>query len=234
MGDKHLAIIQSNYIPWKGYFDIIGLVDEFILYDDMQYTRRDWRNRNKIKTPRGLQWITIPVQVKGKYFQAIRETQVSSSSWADEHWKSLYHNYGKAPYFEQYTPLFEDLYRRAAAETHLSQINYLFIKAICDLLGIDTRITWSMDYEIPDGKTERLIGLCQQTGTNSYLSGPSARGYIDEQLFADAGIDLVFMDYSGYPEYEQFYPPFEHGVTILDLIFHTGPDAPRYMKSLSK
>jgi hypothetical protein len=234
MGDKHLAIIQSNYIPWKGYFDIIGLVDEFILYDDMQYTRRDWRNRNKIKTPRGLQWITIPVQVKGKYLQAIRETQVSSSNWADKHWKSLHHNYGKAPYFEQYTPLFEDLYRRAAAETHLSQINYLFITAICDLLGIDTRITWSMDYEIPDGKTERLIGLCQQVGATSYLSGPSARGYIDEQLFVDAGIDLVFMDYSGYPEYEQFYPPFEHGVTILDLIFHTGPDAPRYMKSLSK
>jgi hypothetical protein len=234
MGEKHLAIIQSNYIPWKGYFDILGLVDEFILYDDMQYTRRDWRNRNKIKTPRGLQWITIPVQVKGKYFQTIRETQVTSSAWADEHWKSLHHNYGKAPYFEQYAPLFDDLYRQAAAEPYLSQINYLFITAICDLLGIDTRITWSMDYEIPEGKTERLIGLCQQVEATSYLSGPSARGYIDEQLFVDAGIDLVFMDYSDYPEYEQFYPPFEHGVTILDLIFHTGPDAPRYMKSLSK
>ena len=99
LGMKKVAIVQSNYIPWKGYFDMIASVDEFILYDDMQFTRRDWRNRNLIKTPTGLQWLTIPVKVKGKFEQKIRETEIEGHDWAKTHWQSLVHNYGKAKHF---------------------------------------------------------------------------------------------------------------------------------------
>jgi hypothetical protein len=228
---KKVAVIQSNYIPWKGYFDIINMVDEFILFDEAQYTRRDWRNRNKIKTPTGAAWLTIPVNVKGKFEQRISETEIHDKHWAQDHWKTLQHNYAKAPYFREYQAFFEDLYQQAAEETFLSQVNYLFLNAICDLLGIHTHLSWSSDYELVDGKTDRLIGLCQQVGGVEYLSGPSAKGYLDESLFHRVNMRAAWMDYNGYPEYHQLYPPFDHAVSILDLIFNEGPNAPKFMKS---
>lgn len=108
--NKRIAILQSNYIPWKGYFDMIAAVDEFILYDDMQYTRRDWRNRNQIKTPQGVQWLTVPVRVKGKYDQTIRETEIDGIDWAGTHWKIIAQNYRRAPRFEEVAAVFEPLY----------------------------------------------------------------------------------------------------------------------------
>lgn len=228
--EKKVAILQSNYIPWKGYFDLLNLVDEFILYDDMQYTRRDWRNRNLIKSPNGPQWLTIPVQVKGKYFQKIRETSVSDTSWSGDHWRSIAHSYSRARHFGDYKAWAEELYL-GNEETLLSRVNHRFLTAVCRALGITTKISWSMDYELVEGKTERLVGLCLQAGATEYISGPAARGYIEEEQFRSAGVALRYMDYSGYPEYEQLFPPFEHGVSILDLIFNEGPDATRYMKS---
>lgn len=228
--DKKIAILQSNYIPWKGYFDLINMVDEFILFDDMQYTRRDWRNRNKIKTPNGLVWLTIPVEVKGKYHQTIKDTVISDPQWNYNHWKTIVHNYRKAPYFNEYHEYFEDLYNNAL-EYQLSNINYRFIGAICQLLDIRTKITWSMDYHIVDGKTERLISLCQQVGATEYVSGPAAKSYIDEKLFNQNNIKLVWMEYDNYPEYHQLYPPFDHSVSIIDLILNEGPNYKYYMKS---
>ena len=225
-----MAILQSNYIPWKGYFDLINLVDEFILFDDMQYTRRDWRNRNQIKTRAGLQWLTIPVVVKGNFFQKIKDTRVSDQGWAKRHWDSITHNYSKATHFAFYRELFESLYL-GSQESFLSQINYAFVTAICKILGINTQISWSYDYTSVEGKTERLVSICKQAGATTYISGPAARDYIDETLFNAEGISLEYMDYSSYPEYRQLFPPFEHRVSVIDLIFNEGPDAPRYMKS---
>jgi hypothetical protein len=227
---KTLAIVQSNYIPWKGYFDLINLVDEFILFDDAQYTRRDWRNRNKIKTPDGPMWLTIPVEVKGKYLQKIRETVIVEPEWNRKHWKTIVHNYSRARHFPMYAELFEDLYL-GSKEKLLSQINYRFLSAICEILGIKTKLSWSMDYRLLEGKTERLIDLCKQTGSGEYISGPAAKGYIDEELFEAEGIALRYMDYSGYPQYRQLFPPFDHHVSIIDLIFNEGSDAPEFMKS---
>ena len=227
---KKIAIVQSNYIPWKGYFDLMNLVDEFILFDDMQYTKRDWRNRNKIKTPDGLMWLTIPVKVKGRYYQKIKETAISDPQWDEKHWRSIVCNHSKAKYFTEYRELFEDLYL-GCNETLLSRINYRFLTAICEILGIDTKLSWSMDYRLIEGKTERLVDLCKQAGATEYLSGPTAKGYIDEELFSEEGITLRYMDYSGYSEYNQLYPPFDHHVSIIDLIFNEGPDAPKYMRS---
>ena len=227
---KRVAIVQSNYIPWKGYFDLVNSVDEFILYDDMQFTRRDWRNRNLIKTPRGLEWLTIPVATKGRYLQKICDTALSDPGWGRAHWATLSHNYAKSPFFAQYREVLEPLYHEAAPR--LSETNFRFISAICGILGITTRISWSMDYRpLKEGKTERLVDLCLQAGATHYLSGPAARDYIDPAAFAAAGIALSYFDYSGYPEYPQQWGRFEHGVTVLDLLFNTGPQARQFMRS---
>lgn len=228
---KKIAILQSNYIPWKGYFDIIGLVDEFILYDDMQYTRRDWRNRNMIKTANGPQWLSIPVETKGKFYQKINETKVSDRKWAQDHWKAIRFAYAKAPFFKEYEPWLSDLYGRAGQMEYLSHINHLFLTEICSRLGIETKITWSSDYTLVDGKTERLAGLVASAGGDYYLSGPAAKDYIVDEVFGRAGIELAYMDYDGYPEYPQLHGEFTHNVSILDLLLMTGPDAPSYMKS---
>ena len=230
MKGKKVAIVQSNYIPWKGYFDLINLVDEFILFDDMQYTKRDWRNRNRIKTANGVQWLTIPVEVKGKYFQKIKDTVVSNAAWNREHWNSIVHSYSRVRYFGKYKEMFEELYL-GCTEKYLSRINHRFLVAICKLLSIETKITRSMDYRLAEGKTERLVDLCKQAGADEYISGPAAKGYIDEDMFEKEGISLSYMDYSGYPEYAQLFPLFEHAVSIIDLIFNEGPDAPEFMKS---
>lgn len=226
---KRVAILQSNYIPWKGYFDIINSVDEFIVYDDMQYTRRDWRNRNKIKTPQGSIWLTIPVEVKGKYYQKINETLISEKDWNIKHWKTISFNYAKAPFFAEYRNFFEELFM-GCTDKSLSKINYRFISGIASLLNIKTKISWSMDYRIIDSKTERLVDICLQAGATEYISGPSAKGYIVDEMFDAAGIKLSYMNYDSYPEYKQIYPPFDHFVSIIDLIFNVGPNFAEYMK----
>lgn len=226
---KKIAILQSNYIPWKGYFDLIGAVDEFIIYDDMQYTRRDWRNRNQIKTPQGLQWLTVPVIVKGKYHQKIRETEISNTEWASLHWKTLAQNYRRAAHFEEIASWLEPIYSEENF-THLSQLNRRLIEEICRYLGIKTAITNSWDYRVDEGKTERLASLCGQASGTEYISGPAAKDYIDEKIFFDKGIKLTWFDYAGYPEYPQLWGDFSHGVTILDLLFNCGGNSHRYMR----
>ena len=226
---KKIAILQSNYIPWKGYFDMIAAVDEFILYDDMQFTRRDWRNRNQIKTPQGAQWLTVPVKVKGKYHQTIRETEIEGAQWARDHWKALSQNYRRAACFKEIADWLEPLYL-AEPPTHLSQVNRRFIEAICEYLGIRTTISNSWDYPLSDGKSERLADLCASACGGEYISGPAARDYIDEAVFAQRGIKLTWFDYAGYPEYPQLWGEFIHGVTILDLLFNCGKDAHRYVR----
>ena len=233
MRPKKAAIIQPNYIPWKGYFDIINMVDEFILFDDVQYTQRDWRNRNVIKTPQGLQWLTIPVQVKGKYFQKIKETMVSEKNWGKKHWNAIAHNYAGAKHFKDYRTVFEELYRDTSRE-YLCEIDYAFLTAVNEILGITTKISWSSSYETVEGQNERLISLCKRVGAAEYISGPAARDYMDEELFANENIRITWFDYSGYPEYTQLYPPFEHRVSIIDLIFNEGPRATEYMKTFGR
>lgn len=234
MGQRSVAIVQSNYIPWKGYFDLIARVDEFVLYDDVQYTRRDWRNRNRVKTPHGVQWLTVPVEVKGRYLQLIRDTVVSDRAWASEHWRTLQHCYARAPHLSAYRAQFEALYAKAGELTLLSDVNRLFLSAICEMLGIRTAITSSADYGVEvEDPTERLVEICRRAGATEYVSGPAAKAYMDEAIFDRAGVALHYMSYDGYPEYPQLHPPFEHAVSVVDLLFNTGARAPAYMKHVA-
>jgi hypothetical protein len=226
---RRVAIVQSNYIPWRGYFDMIAAVDEFILYDDMQYTRRDWRNRNLIKTPQGVQWLTVPVRVKGKYSQTIRETELDGESWALDHWKALVQNYKRAPHFGEVAAWLEPIYLTEKFG-RLCELNRRLIEAVCAYVGITTRISNSWDYTLPEGKTERLASLCAQAGGGEYISGPAARDYVDEKVFSEQGIKLTWFDYAGYQDYSQLWGDFVPGVTILDLLFNCGKDSRRYMR----
>lgn len=226
---KKIAILQSNYIPWKGYFDLINSVDEFVLYDTAQYTKNDWRNRNKVKTANGLAWLTIPVKKNG-LGQSIAQTVVSSEGWQKKHWLTISQNYSKSTFFKQYKQLFEEFYL-GSNESSLSQINFQLIRIVNNILGIETKLRWSDEFELKNGQTERLLSICEQAEADVYLSGPAAKDYFDEDLAIRKGIKVEWMDYSGYPEYQQLYQPFEHGVTILDLIFNNGPNATKYMKS---
>nr|CAD6436787.1 WbqC-like protein [Rhizobium sp. Q54] len=230
---KRVAILQSNYIPWKGYFDLIAAVDEFVLYDDMQYTRRDWRNRNQIKTPQGVSWLTVPVKVKGKYHQTVRETEIDGQAWAAAHWKAIVLNYRKAPCFNEIASLIEPVYQRND-HLFLSQLNRDLLEVICGYLGITTRITNSWDYYLVGGKSERLAELCLQAGGAEYISGPAAKEYIDENTFKERGLKLSWFDYRGYPEYPQLWGDFVHAVTVLDLLFNCGKDSPRFMRFVAR
>jgi len=224
---KTVVILQSNYIPWKGYFDLLHEADEFILYDDRQYTRQDWRNRNQVKTPAGAQWLTIPVI--GNFGQRIDETAIADRRWASSHWSRIAFLYSKAPHFKTYADHFEQMYQRAAEMPLLSQVNRLFIEDICKLLGIYTPMRWSTEFPRKEGKTEALVALCREVQADRYVSGPAAREYLDMALFEKAAIALSFRDYSGYPEYSQQHPPFTHGVTVIDLLFNVGQFAPWYI-----
>lgn len=227
-----VAILQSNYIPWKGYFDLINSVDEFIIYDEMQYTKNDWRNRNKIKTQAGLKWLTIPVR-QYSLGQRIDETLIADSSWNAKHWMTIRQFYSKAKWFGLYKEIFEELFL-STTSSNLSEVNIKFIRSVCEILNIKTKISSSQSYRYQGDRNERLVSLVKAAGATKYLSGPAAKDYLDIALFEKENVEVQWMDYSGYLEYDQLFPPFEHGVSILDLVFNTGPDYKKYMKSFSE
>ena len=226
-----VVILQPSYIPWRGYFDQIFRADLFIFYDDVQYDKRGWRNRNQIKTPRGKQWLTIPVHSRGAQTESIPINQIQvvwENPWSQNHLKAIQHSYSKAPHFGHYLPLLEKIYGRR--DEFLADFTIGFTVALAHELG-NTHTSFMRSSEIAgiDGqKTDRLIQILQAVGATHYISGPSARGYIEKEKFDLAGITLEYMEYN-YPEYLQLYPPFDPFVSILDLLFMTGPEAHNYI-----
>lgn len=224
---KKVGIIQSNYIPWKGYFDIIHDVDLFIFYDDVQYTKNDWRNRNRIKCPDGTLWLTIPTGTELN--RLICEVAIDDTRWARKHFRTLKQYYGKSPHFRLYEEWLEYVYMDRRWNI-LSELNQYIIEYIShELLGLKTEFADSRDYRPQGRKQDRVMDLLSKAGANLYMSGPAAKDYMDENKFRQSGILLKYKNYAGYPEYPQFHPPFEHGVTIFDLLFNCGPEAPYYI-----
>jgi hypothetical protein len=229
---KKVAILQSNYIPWKGYFDLINMVDLFIFHDDLQYTKGDWRNRNLIKTPKGTQWLTIPCGTNEH--RLIHEVELNDSSWQSNHWSLIKTNYQHAEYFKTHQSFFEELYLGIKWRS-LSEMNQAVIKRIArELLGISTEFEDSRKYSLTQHKAERVKELLLKCGADEYISGPAAQKYLSAEFLAEAGVQLTWMNYDGYPEYPQLYPPFTHQVSIVDLLFNTGKQAMNFMKSFIK
>jgi len=224
------VILQPSYIPWRGYFHQIAKADVFVFYDDVQFDKRGWRNRNQIKTPSGKQWLTIPVYSKGAQTEHIPINQIKivwDSTWNKDHWKAIQMAYSKAPYYETYAPMLEGLYYQHPE--YLADFTIETTIALARALGINqTKFLRSSELNTHGQKTDHLIQVLLAVGASHYISGPSAQDYIENDKFEQAGITLEYMVYN-YPEYAQFYPPFEAQVSILDLLFMTGPDALKYI-----
>ncbi len=222
---KTVAILQSNYIPWKGYFDLIHEVDLFVFHDDLQYTHSDWRNRNLIMTAQGPKWLTIPAGRSEK--RLICEVEIKDQGWKGKHRRLIEQSYRGAPHFEEHRGLLDFLYDNEIS--NLSEYNQRAIRHVAELLGIDTELGDSRTIGAEGRKTQRLISMLRRVGATRYISGPAGKDYIDEEMFVDAGIELVFKEYPRYPEYRQQFAPFAHRVTVLDLIFNLGDRAPAHI-----
>jgi len=220
---RRIAISQSNYIPWRGYFDLIDRVDEFVVLDDVQYTRQDWRNRNRIKTSNGAVWISVAIQ--SRFGQRIDETVVSDRSWAEKHWSKIQQAYRGADCYQEREAALGAAYERAGTHERLTDINRELMDFMLDTLGITTPLRRSEELAVRDDPSERLIAICHELQAEVYLSGPAARAYLDEDRFARAGVEIEWMDYSGYRPYEQLHGPFEPAVSAIDLLLNVGSEA---------
>lgn len=223
MGKKKVAILQPNYIPWKGVFDLIDRVDTFVFYDDVQFTKKDWRNRNRIKTANGPIWLTVPVLTSGRKAQLISETLIDpNSKWQEKHHKSISNAYAKAPFFSEYEFLLHEIYRQRRWE-NIADLNVFVTKLVAKVL--DIKVEWLLASELrkTGGKNgEKAISIAREIGADHFINGLASKRFIDERLFDQAGIQLEFMDYQ-YPEYPQLHGDFIHEVSILDVIFNCGP-----------
>lgn len=232
--NNKVIITQSNYIPWKGYIDSFISADNVMLFDDMQYTKRDWRNRNLIVTQQGLKWLSIPVKVKGRFEQTIYNVEVTNNEWSEKHWNILYQNYKKAPFFSQLENQILQWYEKAQKMIFLNEINTHFLDRILEILSVKKTLLQSKDFNFCEGKSERLVDLCLQLNATHYLSGPKAKNYLDTNLFEKNNIQVIFSDYSSYKSYNQLQENFDHGVSILDLFFNLGVEGTKkHLKSIN-
>lgn len=226
------VILQPSYIPWRGYFDQIARADIFVFYDCVQYDRRGWRNRNQIKTPTGNQWLTIPVLSKGSRAEgiSIKDVRINwDRRWNNSHWETLRRAYSKAPFFDRYSELLQGFFAQSP-ETLADFTCSLTIALAAELSINNTSFVRSSDLPALGTKTDRLLSILKHLGATHYISGPSAKGYLDEEALREAGISLEYMNYH-YSEYPQLHPPYEPNVSILDLLFMTGADAPNYLNA---
>ena len=225
----NVVILQPSYIPWRGYFDQIRRADLFIFYDDVQYDKHGWRNRNQIKTAQGKQWLTIPVHSAGvTQGIPIKDVKIDQGKpWAKNHLKALKISYSKAPCFKKYLPLLESFYGRL--DEFIADFTIETTIALTRELGNHhTRFMRSSELEGIDGqKTDRLVQILKRVGATHYVSGPSAQDYIEAEKFAAANISLEYMQYD-YPEYPQLYPPYDPFVSVLDLLVMLGSEAGQY------
>ncbi len=225
-----LAILQSNYIPWKGYFDIMNLADEFIVYDSAQYTKNDWRNRNLLRSKSGTSWLTIPVATAGRSDQRINEAVISDPRWARKHWATVDQLLRGYEHFDLYKEAWREWYDKSAGMALLHEVNMIFLQGLAAQLGLQTRFRDDREFVIAaNSPTGRLVDLCRQVGAESYVTGPSALSYLELERFHAAGIRVDVVRYDSYPKYSQQALPFDHRVSVLDLLASEGPAARRHL-----
>lgn len=223
-----IGILQPGYLPWLGFFNQLRQVDCFVLYDDVQYTKNDWRNRNRIKTPNGVQWLTVPVLTSGKPRQLIKDTRIDNSTdWAKAHLKSIKQNYSKARYFTKYFDELEWVY--SEKQDWLLELDALLIAVLREMLNIQVPLRFSSELGLdPDADREwRLINICTKLGADVFLEGNAGRSYLEGEntkLFLDNGIKIEYQDYH-HPVYSQLYGDFVPYLSVLDLLMNEGPNS---------
>lgn len=233
---RTIVISQTNYLPWRGWFDMVRQADALILLDSVQYTRDDWRNRNRIKTAKGRAWLKVPVDIKGRFHErlAVDEVRVENHDWVGQHLHAITLAYSAAPHFDDVFPWLETRLRAVEEEPLLTRVNAALTQSLCEWLGIHTRIVRDSDLLARDAlpgmiASERVAALTEAMGGTRYLSGPAAKAYLNPEPFARRGIEVAWMDYGGYREYPQLWGDFEPAVSVIDLMLNMGQDAPRYL-----
>ena len=225
------VILQSNYIPWKGYFDLLNSADVFVVYDSVQFTKNDWRNRNKLISPVGPVWLTIPVETSGAFGQTIREVRIADHRWARKHWSTISQTLAKTAHFSAVKDEWRGWYDAVANFELLHEVNVHLLSRIALQLGIKTKIVDVAELTLSTSdRIERLVEICSLVGADTYLTGPAGLSYINPKTFADEGIALEVMRYDGYPTHAQRSTDFVHGVSILDLIANTGDAARTHLR----
>lgn len=218
-----IAVLQPSFIPWLGYFDQIARTDAFVFLDDVQYTRRDWRNRNRIRTPSGWMWLTIPVISRGRFNQSLLETRIDNSvDWRGKHLRALQHNYSRAPFFDEVFPTLEAVYKSEA--TLLVDFCLATMTVVNQMLDIDTLTCRSSELATEGLKGDKILSLCKILKADCYLTGDLARDYLDANEFEQKGIALNYQNYV-HPEYRQIHPGFQSHMSIVDLLFNEGPQS---------
>ena len=216
-----VGILQPGYLPWLGFFEQMHRSDIFVIYDDVQYDKHSWRNRNKIKTPNGAQWITVPVLIKFNEHTLVNEVKINNDvNWRKKHLFSIRQNYSKAPYYHHYSYIFEEAYEREWE--YLIDLDIHFISKLAEVIGIDTgKITRSSTLGVIGDRIERLIKICKKFNADTFYEGASGKNYIEEEAFSKEGIRVVFQDYR-YPIYDQLYGDFIPYLSGIDLLLNQG------------
>jgi hypothetical protein len=217
---NRLVVLQPSYLPWIGYFEQMERADQFIFLDDVQYTRRDWRNRNKIRTNEGWAWLTVPVQQKNHYTQLLKETRIdNSTNWNKKHCSAIRFNYSKAPFFESYYPYFDSIYQKQWE--FLVDLCYEIIGYLKEALNINTQTFRSSDFLVEGSKSNRILSLCQKMRATHYLTGNLAHNYLSGVNFSKKGVELEYQEYD-HPSYSQQYSGFVPNMSLIDLLFNAG------------
>jgi hypothetical protein len=221
-----VAVLQSNYIPWKGYFDLMAMSDLFVVYDSVQYTKNDWRNRNLVLTAAGPVWLTIPIATAGLPDQPINAATVNDPRWARKHWATISQSLRRRPYFAEFAEEWERCYERCAHHELLHDINVDFINTLARQLAITAPIVDDRAYDLgADTPSGKLVQICQQVGADRYVTGSAGLNYLEVERFHRKGIAIDVIEYDHYPTYSQSSEPFMHGVSVLDLLASVGDAA---------
>ncbi|KAF0235159.1 MAG: hypothetical protein FD177_318 [Desulfovibrionaceae bacterium] len=225
--EKTVGILQPSYLPWLGYLEQIAKSDVFVLYDDVQYDKGGWRNRNRIKTFSGAHWLTVPVLLKGEKFPLVRDVRINEAlPWAKNHLKTLTQYYSKAPYFRQYFPGLEEVLMKPWSS--LSELDCAVILWLCSCFGIDTPLFWSSDLGIAGDRIDRLIGIVRHFGGTIFYEGAAGQDYIPVDRFEGQRVRVVFQDYT-HPIYPQLHGTFVSHLSAVDLLFNCGPASRRIL-----
>jgi len=227
---NRVVVLQPSYLPWIGYFEQIARADQFVFLDDVQFTRRDWRNRNKIRTREGWAWLTVPIEQKNRYTQMLKETRIdNSTNWNKKHCESIRLNYSRAPFFEMYYPYFDSVYRKRWE--FLLDLCYETTGYLKETLNITTPTSKSSNILTQGAKADLILNLCQQMGATHYLTGVLAKDYLSEKDFFRQGINLEYQKYD-HPKYSQRYPGFVPYLSSIDLLFNVGDQCRFVMMNL--
>ena len=227
-----IAIMQPTYLPWIGYFDLMDQVDLFVMFDNVQFAKRSWQQRNRIKTPKGLEWLTVPVFVRGRFNQTIQEVAISEPDFWKSHMRAIELNYRRSQYFNNYFPILFSIFEAGHPWCYLVDLNIKLIEWLSECLCIQTRCVRASALGVEGKRSELLASIAEKLGATEYLSSIGSFPYLiqESQEFFNRGIKIFFHNYM-HPTYRQLFPPFVAYASAVDIVFNEGPKAIEIIRS---